>query len=136
MRYHCILFFVSSLTLSQPIIEPDIYSINLKDTVVSNPNIIENLKGEIIEGRFSLHQNYPNPFNPSTIISYEIKVTSYIELKIYDAMGRFIKTADEGIKIPGSYKISFQPENLSSGIYFYRLISGEYVTQNKMLLLK
>lgn len=93
-------------------------------------------KGKIIKGRFQLHQNYPNPFNPSTTISYEIKETSFIELRVYDALGKFIKLVDEGIKIPGNYTVKFEAENLSTGIYFYQLISGKYTTQNKMLLLK
>lgn len=93
-------------------------------------------KGKIIKGSFHLHQNYPNPFNPSTTISYEIKETSFIELRVYDALGRFIKLVDEGIKIPGNYTVKFEAENLSTGVYFYQLISGEYQTQNKMLLLK
>jgi len=93
-------------------------------------------KGKIIKGSFQLHQNYPNPFNPSTTISYEIKETSFIELRIYDALGRFIKLVDEGIKIPGKYTVKFEAENLSTGVYFYQLISGKYTTQNKMLLLK
>ena len=66
----------------------------------------------------------------------KIKETSFIELRVYDALGRFIKLVDEGIKIPGSYTVKFEAENLSTGVYFYQLISGEYQTQNKMLLLK
>lgn len=100
-----------------------------------NPtNIFE--QNKILPQKIKLNQNYPNPFNPSTTITYEIKETSFIELRIYDVLGRFIKLVDEGIKIPGKYMVKFEAENLSTGIYFYQLISGKYQTQNKMLLLK
>jgi hypothetical protein len=139
MRYLLVVFFISSPIFSQLLIQSVEFqnqNSTANNSVKSAANVFENNAERKLKGSFTLHQNYPNPFNPTTTISYEIKETSYIELRIYDALGRFIKTADEGIKIPGTYKVLFEPENLSAGVYFYQLISGEYKTQNKMLLLK
>lgn len=139
MRSLLVILLFSSQTFSQTLLHSEEFqnqnSIN-NDSVKTSNNIFHNNSESKLEGTFTLNQNYPNPFNPSTTISYEIKETSYIELSVYDALGRFVKMVDEGIKIPGNYKVKFEPENLSTGIYFYQLISGEYRTQNKMLLLK
>ncbi|OGU35516.1 MAG: hypothetical protein A2068_11550 [Ignavibacteria bacterium GWB2_35_6b] len=135
MRYLIILLFPSIL-FSQSFIHFKQDSVSFSNLKKANESIFKKNEEISIKVKFRLNQNYPNPFNPSTTISYEIKETSFIELRVYDALGRFIKLVDEGIKIPGSYTVKFEAENLSTGVYFYQLISGEYQTQNKMLLLK
>ena len=90
-----------------------------------------------IPGGFVLEQNYPNPFNPSTTIKFALAETQSAKLTIYDVLGNevaepFNATA-EGGKI---YEAVFNAENLSSGIYFYRLETKEKVENRKMLLLK
>ncbi|MGD8779487.1 MAG: glycosyl hydrolase family 18 protein [Ignavibacteria bacterium] len=98
-----------------------------------------------LPGEFILHQNYPNPFNPSTIIKYTILTPHqgegvregfFVTLKIYDVLGNEIKTVVNENKSPGVYEIIFNAENLSSGIYFYRLIAGNYSSTKKMILLR
>ncbi|MBK9228821.1 MAG: T9SS type A sorting domain-containing protein [Ignavibacteria bacterium] len=68
-----------------------------------------------------LHQNYPNPFNPVTNIEYDLPVDGNIELKIYDITGRLIKTLVNEFKTAGSYIVSFNASDLSSGVYFYSM---------------
>ncbi len=85
---------------------------------------------------FSLSQNYPNPFNPSTTINYEIPKSSLVILKVYDVLGREVATLVNEEKPAGRYSIAFDASKYSSGVYFYRITSGEYTNVKKMLLLK
>jgi len=90
---------------------------------------------------FELYQNYPNPFNPSTVISYQLSVNSYVTLTVYDLLGKEITTLVDEYKQAGSYKIEFnvaqvsRPE-LASGVYFYHLRAGDFIETRKMLLLR
>ena len=92
---------------------------------------------------FRLENNYPNPFNPSTIITYAIPLLGgarggfiYVQLIVYDALGREVATLVNGEKEPGNYEVEFNAEKLSSGVYFYKLQSGNFIKTNKMLLLR
>jgi Secretion system C-terminal sorting domain len=85
---------------------------------------------------YQLNQNYPNPFNPSTIISYSIPKAGLVTLKIYNILGQEVKTLINEYKNSGSYKVNFYAASLASGVYFYRLISGNFVQVKKMVLLK
>ena len=83
-----------------------------------------------------LYQNYPNPFNPTTIIKYDVPKSSLVTIKVYDILGRIVKTLVNEEKIPGSYEVTFNAQNLSSGIYFYTIKAGDFVQAKKMILLK
>ena len=87
---------------------------------------------------FSLDQNYPNPFNPSTTISYSIKETGFVSLKVFDTLGKEVATLVEQIKQPGIYfsKFSIQNSEIASGVYFYTLRAGNYFETKKMMLVK
>ena len=85
---------------------------------------------------FGLFQNYPNPFNPTTAISYQIPKTSFVSLKIYDAVGKEISELVNQFQPAGNYSIDFNADNLSSGVYLYRLEANDYVASRKMILLK
>lgn len=85
---------------------------------------------------YSLSQNYPNPFNPSTTIKYDIPKESFVKLKIYDILGREVKTLVKEQKSAGTYKVTFEASNLSSGVYFYRIQAGNFVQTKKLILLK
>lgn len=91
-----------------------------------------------ITSKYVLLQNYPNPYNPGTTIEYEIPAAGSVVLKIYDAMGSEIKTLVNKFQNAGIYKISFDAQKLllPSGIYFYKLESGNSVLTRKMLYLK
>jgi len=84
----------------------------------------------------NLAQNYPNPFNPATIISYSIPNQIYVSLKVFDGLGREVDILVNKVKSPGNYKVDFDASQLASGIYFYRIIAGDFVQTRKMLLLK
>jgi hypothetical protein len=90
---------------------------------------------------FSLSQNYPNPFNPTTTIGYNIPKANYVVLKVYDVQGKEITTLVNGLKSSGQHQISWDGKdknglNVASGIYLYKLIAGDVVKSNKMLLVK
>jgi hypothetical protein len=85
---------------------------------------------------FSLNQNYPNPFNPRTIISFDIPYRSFIQLKIFDILGREITTLINNELDYGRHSIEFFPENLPGGIYFYKISCGDFIMSKKMVLLK
>ena len=89
-----------------------------------------------LPNKFIVEQNYPNPFNPTTIIDYSIPQTSFVTLKIYDALGNEVASLINGQKSAGNYKIKFNGSKLSSGIYFYRLNAGNYSETKKMILMK
>ena len=85
---------------------------------------------------FSLEQNYPNPFNPSTKISYQLPFGGDVTLKIYDILGNEIETIVDEYNPAGSYEVDFNTVELSSGIYFYTLRTGNFIESRKMVLLK
>ena len=85
---------------------------------------------------FELYQNYPNPFNPTTKIKFDIPRSGYVTLKIFDVLGREVSVlVNEFIK-PGVYETDFDASRLPSGVYFYKLISGDFSETKKMILLK
>ncbi len=93
---------------------------------------------------FKLFQNYPNPFNPSTTITYTIPASEtlhatsqqLVQLKIYDILGREVATLVNKKQSPGNYTVTFNAENLPSGLYFYELTAGSFTSVKKMILLK
>jgi hypothetical protein len=83
-----------------------------------------------------LQQNYPNPFNPSTMINYSLPGSSRVILRIYDVLGREVRTLVDEKQNAGNHSITFQAANLPSGVYFYRLQAGAYSETKKLLLLR
>ncbi|MEW6652282.1 MAG: fibronectin type III domain-containing protein [Bacteroidota bacterium] len=101
-------------------------------------NGITDVEHDVIPNEFALDQNYPNPFNPSTVISYKLQAASHVTLKVYDVLGSEVATLVDEYKKPGFYNSQFSIRNsqLSSGVYFYRLTAGSFVSVKKMLLIK
>ncbi len=93
-------------------------------------------KSLLVPKDFSLLQNYPNPFNPSTIISYQLPMSSHVTLEVYDALGREIRTLVDTRESAGTYSVSLDGSNLPSGVYFYHMQAGTYSATKKLLLLK
>jgi len=88
-------------------------------------------------GSFDLSQNYPNPFNPRTTINYQLPITNYVELSIYNLLGQKVVTLVSERQTAGTYRIEWDASGLASGVYYYRLNCGEKFTQtNKLILLK
>lgn len=113
-------------------ISPNIW-MNILD--FDNPTSVIN---ETINGpqSFSLSQNYPNPFNPSTIIAFSIPQSGNVTLNVFDVLGREVALLVNEVQSAGKYTVQFNGSSLSSGIYFYRLQSGNYVETKKLLLMK
>jgi hypothetical protein len=86
--------------------------------------------------KFALYQNFPNPFNPSTIIRYDLKERGFVNLDIYDILGRKIKSLLSKVQNAGLHEERFDSGNLASGTYFYQIIVNEWISTNKMLLVK
>lgn len=99
---------------------------------------ITNIKEDnnYIPTQFSLHQNYPNPFNPSTTIKFEIPLSQRIQLKVYDVLGREVKTLYNDIAPAGIISVEFDARDLASGLYIYRLQTEKQTFTKKMMLLK
>jgi hypothetical protein len=85
---------------------------------------------------FELSQNYPNPFNPTTSISFQLPEASFISLKVFDALGTEVETIAEGKYPAGVHEVNFDAKDLSSGLYMYRIISGNNEITRKMIVVK
>lgn len=114
-----------------------------KESVFSDPDWIDALSGPMEKsGKYSekvsyaLYDNYPNPFNPTTTISYSIKKNGLTSLKVYDILGNEVATLVNENETAGNYSVEFNAEQLPSGIYIYRLISGSFTASKKLILLK
>jgi len=84
-----------------------------------------------------LRQNYPNPFNPSTNIQYDLPFDNFVSIKIYDILGKEVNTIVNEFKNAGSYIVLFNGSNFSSGIYYYKIKTGNVnQVKKKMILLK
>jgi hypothetical protein len=108
--------------------------------VISEVEDIPN-KDNLIVRNFTLNQNYPNPFNPSTIIKFTIPIgvlsfSSITTLKVYDILGKHVTTLVNDELPEGDYEVTFDASSLSSGIYFYQLITGSNILTKQMVLLK
>jgi aminopeptidase N len=86
--------------------------------------------------KFMLEQNYPNPFNAATTISYQLPSREQVVLKVYDILGRDVATLVDSKQFAGEYEVQWNPQNLTSGVFFYRLNAGSVQMQRKMILLK
>ncbi len=86
--------------------------------------------------QIELLQNYPNPFNPSTTINYRLTKPGFVELKVYDILGRVVNVLVNKWQPAGDYKVIWNPSNLSSGVYFYRLHIGDSNITKKMILIR
>jgi len=89
-----------------------------------------------IPKEFALKQNYPNPFNPITKISFDLPKDELVTIKIYDILGREIKTLINEFKNAGNYMVTFNASEFASGIYFYRIKAGSFVQTKRMVLIK
>ena len=85
---------------------------------------------------YSVSQNYPNPFNPTSTIQYTIPKMGFVKISIYNILGNEIKVLISEEKIPGNYEITFNAKELASGIYFYKIRTGEFSQIKKMTLMK
>ncbi len=85
---------------------------------------------------YLLYDNYPNPFNPSTKIKFDLKQSGFVNLTVYDALGRKVSTLVNKPMLKGTHSVNFDGKDLSSGIYFYKLSINDFVMTKKMILMK
>jgi len=95
-----------------------------------------NIANPIQFSGFNLLQNYPNPFNPTTKISFRIPQQEHVSLNLYDILGREVRTILTKELPMGKYEIEFNAENLSSGVYFYKIEAGFYTNSKKLILIR
>jgi hypothetical protein len=98
-------------------------------------NAAPDMVGAVPSG-FALEQNYPNPFNPSTQIAYALPRTGRVSLTISNLLGQNVAVVEDEIQTAGTHTVSFDGSALPSGIYFYRLQTGDFVQTKKMIILK
>ena len=113
--------------------------------LITSVNLLDNTS---MPTGFKLYQNYPNPFNPTTKIKYSIpasptkwqanlpKGEAFVQLKIYDILGREVATLVNKQQRPGNYEVKFNASNFSSGVYFYRIQINDFMATKKLVLLK
>jgi polyhydroxybutyrate depolymerase len=118
---------------------------NLKFNILSDnvlywsdsTNIVVGVEdAETLPTEYALSQNYPNPFNPTTTIKYALPQRSDVVVKIYNVLGKEVKTLIKDEQEAGVYEVEFNASTLSSGVYFYQLRAGNYVETKKMILIK
>ncbi len=85
---------------------------------------------------YALEQNYPNPFNPSSVIKYSVPKAGIVNISVFNALGEKVATIINGMHEAGSFNVEFNASKLGSGIYFYRMESGDFVSVKKMMVLK
>ena len=102
---------------------------------ITLPTAVENERNTVPTG-FALEQNYPNPFNPTTKISYSVPKTSFVELKVYDLLGRAVATLVNSEQAVGTHSVSFDAKGLSSGVYLYTMKAGDFTATKSLLLVK
>ena len=106
----------------------------LSSTGVSG--VKEDQISDLTPSQFNLTQNYPNPFNPTTRISYSLPFSSNVKLTIYNSLGQVVEVLADGFRNAGTYEITWEASNLSSGIYIYTMQSENSIVTRKMTLLK
>ncbi|MEJ2194927.1 MAG: aryl-sulfate sulfotransferase [Ignavibacteriaceae bacterium] len=112
---------------------PDLFidNVSVKEIVTS----IEE-ENEVLVNKYFLNNNYPNPFNPTTNIEFQIADFGYVTVKVYDVLGKEVKTLIKEDLAAGNYNVDFNANNLTSGIYFYRLSVNNFNITKKMVLIK
>ena len=120
-------------------------AVTLDANSVVNPTVVNSIGNNggnngSAHQTFSLEQNYPNPFNPTTKIQYSLESAAQVSLRVYNLIGQEVATLVNGREEAGSYTVPFNTNlgslSLSSGVYFYRLDAGSYVSIRKLVLMK
>jgi hypothetical protein len=112
------------------------WAVGYNGTIIATENpvsVIEDLAQPI---EYELSQNFPNPFNPTTTINYSILSDRFVKLIVFNAIGEEVAILVNEFKEAGNYEINFYAGELTSGIYFYKIIAGTFIETKKMMLLK
>lgn len=95
-----------------------------------------NQTGSIVPAKYNLYQNYPNPFNPTTKIKFDLQKAGDVKMSVYNSQGKLVKDIVNQYAPAGSFEVSFDGKELSSGIYYYKMEAGGSVITKKMMLVK
>ncbi|HEY6907391.1 MAG TPA: C25 family cysteine peptidase, partial [Ignavibacteriaceae bacterium] len=119
-------------------LKPGSYFYKLKQTDYDGSYSYSDMVNAIImaPAKFVLEQNYPNPFNPVTTIRFTIPKEVMVNLSVYNVVGEKVKELKNEVTKPGYYEVDFDASNIASGVYFYRLQAGDFISTRKMNLLK
>jgi photosystem II stability/assembly factor-like uncharacterized protein len=101
-----------------------------KDFITGIPFITQRLLN------YTLYQNYPNPFNPTTRIRYSLPQTTKVNLQVFNILGQKVAELVNGVEQAGNHEVEFDARRLATGVYFYRLLAGEFVETKRLLLLR
>ncbi|HMQ79240.1 MAG TPA: S8/S53 family peptidase [Ignavibacteria bacterium] len=115
----------------------DLNELRINNTAAKNRFNVIGIEpiSNILPERFALYQNYPNPFNPSTTIKFDLPKNDFVNIKVFDIIGREVSSFSSELDA-GSYKYEFNAANLSSGVYFYKFESNFYSDVKRMILIK
>lgn len=116
--------------------DPLLLSSGYSDAMNFTITFVSNEDQPLPQKEVTLHQNYPNPFNPSTLIRYQLPVSSFVSLKVFDMLGREVAVLVDGKVNAGSHEVTFNAKGLSSGVYFYRLETNGFVDTKQFTLIK
>lgn len=135
------IFFIPKVDINGPFRNEDLVfslgniTISKEDQLFKDS--ILTIQSTKIPNDYSLGQNFPNPFNLHTVINFSLPKESNVSLKIYNALGKLVHSVfDSEPKSPGNYEVSFNADNLPSSVYFYTLISGNFIQTRKLILAK
>jgi len=123
----------------EPFTLPTIFSNKVfyaKTTDLATPNGVRILPTNELPVTCTLEQNYPNPFNPTTTLAFDTPVSGFVSLKVYDISGREVAILVNQIVTAGKYEAIFDASGLASGVYFSRLLAGNFVQTRKIVLQK
>ncbi len=107
----------------------------MRDSVYQNPVAVKE-ETPMAPEQFKLGENYPNPFHPSTVISFQLPVSSHVTLKVFDVNGREVATLVDGNLAAGNHAVMFAPRGLAGGIYFYKITAGKFSQTRKLVLMR
>jgi hypothetical protein len=113
----------------------DGFFVHLDDVAIGLPTSVEPVTTNVPE-KFLLKQNYPNPFNPSTTIEFSLPGSGVTTLAVFNALGQKVATLLNEDMSPGTYRTTWNASGMPSGVYFYRLRSGEFIGTKKLILMK
>ena len=111
--------------------------LSIESTIIADSygnGVIAELK--VIADKYSLLNIYPNPFNPVTSVNFTLPIESEISLEVYNLQGRMVELLASGNMQPGQHSITWNADSHSSGVYFVKMVAGDYVSTQKLMLIK
>ncbi len=128
--------FIDSINVNKFYVIAGSYGRGVWTRDASGDDPVTGVQNNFVPSDYSLYQNYPNPFNPSTTIKFDLPVSDFVTIKVYDIAGREVTTIIDKKMSAGTHELKFDGSKLASGVYFYRLETPRNIEVKKMILLK